>query len=888
MASPFESVEDSPFLRAQLRSLDEGVDELRERTARLSKGCSAYRDGLEDAYANEVNFAESVRAFHGPLDDPFGAQVGASEIDRLLGAFRDIADARGALLSAVETDLCARLETMVSVDLRDATEAKRRFERCSAEHERARAHFLKLTKDAKPETLRLAEADMTQARREHDAARFGLMSRLHEADSRKRVAFKRQIAVAVDAHRAFFERGFRALAELEPFVRQVVARCDAEAEACADDARRLVDAMAAHTAARESETARGVSKNENGDPPGRRAEKAAPQTSLASDRSRAIQTAMHAAETAARADRVRGGSLGGDEDALGDAPGGGSRQLVSKKIDADRADDESSASASSAPARAEGAALPGTPAPFLAQGYLLKRSSSMRADWKRRFFVLDAFGHLGYYRDADVGSLSLRESGEPGPGGSLSRAKDTVSLLTATIKPDLEDAPAMRFCFRVVSPGKTYCLQAESEADRARWMEAITAAVAGLLSNATAIERSVSLIASPPRSRGSSRGHSRAGSFSAAFGFGKSHRRTASAASDGGFDTSFEQVSPESCATRSGSLSIGGPRTFPRATGDEADGASGEIPAPGNAALAAAIELKDTAARNGADPLAVLARVRAPPGNATCADCGAAEPEWASLNLGVTLCIECGGAHRQMGTHVSKVRSCVLDVRAWEHGALVRVFEVWGNTKANALWEARLGEGGEGAEGTGGETGANARSVPNAKPVPASPLAEKTAFVKAKWQDRRWFGDGSHAEGEQDADAALASAAARGDVAGAMAALARGADVETAAEGASGRSRPLRVACELGHDAVAECLLQNGASPDAASGDDGASALHAAVRAGRDATAKLLVRRGASVTSADAKGRTALDAAMDRGSIGDEELFLMLSSSGPNALGGGV
>ena len=73
---------------------------------------------------------------------------------------------------------------------------------------------MKLTKDAKPETLRLAEAEMTQARREHDAARFGLMSRLHEADSRKRVAFVRQIAVAVDAHRAFFERGFRALAEL--------------------------------------------------------------------------------------------------------------------------------------------------------------------------------------------------------------------------------------------------------------------------------------------------------------------------------------------------------------------------------------------------------------------------------------------------------------------------------------------------------------------------------------------------------------------------------------------------------------------------------------------------------------------------------------------------
>ena len=848
MASPFESVEDSPFLRAQLRSLDEGVDELRERTARLSKGCSAYRDGLEDAYANEVNFAESVRAFHGPLDDPFGDQVGASEIDRLLGAFRDIADARGALLSAVETDLCARLETMVSVDLRDATEAKRRFERCSAEHERARANFLKLTKDAKPETLRLAEVEMTNARREHDAARFGLMSRLHEADSRKRVAFKRQIAVAVDAHRVFFERSLKTLAELEPFARQVIARCDAEAEACADDARRLVDAMAAHTAARESETktARG-DDGDDGDARRRRGEKnAAPQTSLASDRSRAIQTAMHR--------RLRGGSLGGDEDFPSHALGG--------VLGSDAVERDDAPSASGASARVEAGA------PFLAQGYLLKRSSSMRADWKRRFFVLDAFGHLGYYRDADVGSVS--QNSVDAPYAHVSRAKDTVSLLTATIKPDLEDAPAMRFCFRVVSPGKTYCLQAESEADRARWMEAITAAVAGLLSSAAAIEQSVSKIASPPRSRGSSRGHSRAGSFSAAFGFGKSHRRTASAASTAsagdGFDTSFEQVSP--CQVGNHHNRAGNQAGDKSAIGDDdADAKERE---------------------KNVDPLAVLARVRSSPGNASCADCGAPDPEWASLNLGVTLCIECGGAHRQMGVHVSKVRSCVLDVRAWEPG-VVRVFELWGNARANALWEARLGDGDGDGDGDGAVSRDATDSVPR-KPSPSSPLAAKTAFSKAKWADRRWIG--RDAENAEDADAALASAAARGDVAGAMAAVARGADVERAGassfDGASSSKRPLRVACELGHDAVAECLLQNGASPDAASGEDGGSALHAAVRAGRDDVAKLLVRRGASVTARDAKGRTALDAAMDRGSIQDEELFLMLSSGPGVAFPGGA
>ncbi|KAL1522952.1 hypothetical protein AB1Y20_017916 [Prymnesium parvum] len=49
---------------------------------------------------------------------------------------------------------------------------------------------------------------------------------------------------------------------------------------------------------------------------------------------------------------------------------------------------------------------------------------------------------------------------------------------------------------------------------------------------------------------------------------------------------------------------------------------------------------------------------------AVCADCGAAGPEWASINLCVPICLECAGCHRAMGTHVSRVRSLHLD--AWE------------------------------------------------------------------------------------------------------------------------------------------------------------------------------------------------------------------------------
>ena len=53
-------------------------------------------------------------------------------------------------------------------------------------------------------------------------------------------------------------------------------------------------------------------------------------------------------------------------------------------------------------------------------------------------------------------------------------------------------------------------------------------------------------------------------------------------------------------------------------------------------------------------PIDVLRRVS---GNDKCADCGKPEPDWASLNLGILVCIECSGVHRNLGVHISKVSS---------------------------------------------------------------------------------------------------------------------------------------------------------------------------------------------------------------------------------------
>ncbi|TRY82950.1 hypothetical protein DNTS_009623, partial [Danionella cerebrum] len=108
-----------------------------------------------------------------------------------------------------------------------------------------------------------------------------------------------------------------------------------------------------------------------------------------------------------------------------------------------------------------------------------------------------------------------------------------------------------------------------------------------------------------------------------------------------------------------------------------------------------------------------LQSVRSMRGNTRCVDCEAQNPDWASLNLGALICIECSGIHRNLGTHLSRVRSLDLDEWPLE---LIKVMLAIGNEMANSVWEVN-------AQG-------------RLKPAPDASREERERWIRAKYEQK--------------------------------------------------------------------------------------------------------------------------------------------------------
>lgn len=230
------------------------------------------------------------------------------------------------------------------------------------------------------------------------------------------------------------------------------------------------------------------------------------------------------------------------------------------------------------------------------EGYLLKKSSNAFKTWNRRWFFIRDHKLMYNKRNGDQSDPTVM----------------VEDLRLCSIKSyEIE----RRFCFEVVSPGKSHVLQAESEEACRKWMEVLNA------------------------------------SIDAAYNEIKSHHMNRNQSAEC-LLSSLNNRSKSSKSSLSSDANVSS-------------------------------NLSESYDRRSLRPSMELLLEK---GNSRCCDCNSPDPKWASINLGITLCIECSGIHRSLGVHVSKVRSLTLD--DWEP-TWIKILSHLGNDTCNLVYESK-------------------------------------------------------------------------------------------------------------------------------------------------------------------------------------------------------
>uniref|UniRef100_A0A8C3AIE7 ArfGAP with GTPase domain, ankyrin repeat and PH domain 2 n=1 Tax=Cyclopterus lumpus TaxID=8103 RepID=A0A8C3AIE7_CYCLU len=236
---------------------------------------------------------------------------------------------------------------------------------------------------------------------------------------------------------------------------------------------------------------------------------------------------------------------------------------------------------------------------------------------------------------------------------------------------------------------------------------------------------------------------------------------------------------------------------------------------------------RNKARRSSQSEAVALQAIRNAKGNHLCVDCEAPNPTWASLNLGALICIECSGIHRNLGTHLSRVRS--LDLDDWP-GELTQVLAAIGNHMANNIWESC----------TQGRT----------KPTPTATREERESWIRAKYEQRAFVPPLQPSPGPQLPDDGMPvwmlSAVTERDLPRLLLLLAHSTKERINAPLTGETSPPrsaLHAACQLGDAVMTQLLVWYGIDVKAKD-SQGQSAMKMARKTGSKGCINILLQHG--------------------------------------------
>ena len=126
----------------------------------------------------------------------------------------------------------------------------------------------------------------------------------------------------------------------------------------------------------------------------------------------------------------------------------------------------------------------------------------------------------------------------------------------------------------------------------------------------------------------------------------------------------------------------------------------------------------------------LIRQIQALPGNDRCVDCSASKPTWLSTNLGVLVCIECSGIHRDLGVHISRIQSLTLDNI---NTSQLLIAHNMGNNFFNEIYESKLKQ----LELLAADIVASP-NFDSPKPEPNSSMEKRCEFIKAKYLHRKF------------------------------------------------------------------------------------------------------------------------------------------------------